>query len=74
MEVHFITVNSVHLFRTSSSDQAPSAQYQHTQQMNIKSDTVCLETSSSHLYSIYQLDCHVEAYKQYLLELATHFT
>jgi len=49
---------------------APSVQYQHTQQMNIKSDTVYLQT----LYSICQLDCHVEAYRQYLLELATHFT
>jgi len=74
MEAHFITVNSIYLFRTSNSVRAPSAQYQHAQQTNIKSDTVCLQTSSAHLYSIYQLDCHVEACKQYLLELATHFT
>jgi hypothetical protein len=73
MEVHFITVDSIYLFRTSNSVRTPSAQYQHTQQKNIKSDTVYLQTYSARLYSMYQLDCHVEAYKQYLLELSTHF-
>lgn len=67
MEVHFITVNSIYLFRTSNSVWAPSAQYRHTQQTNMKSDTIYMQTSSAHLYSMYQLDCHVEDYKQYLL-------
>jgi len=66
MAVHFITVDTIYLFRTSNSVQAPSAQYQHAQQKNIKSDTVYLQTSSACLNSTYQLDCRVEAYKQYL--------